>query len=473
MKKNQDQAKEKRKSRIKIAMPDAYVIIFVISLIAAVATYIIPSGAYETEQKGDLTTVVAGSYSPTEATPTTLIDFFTAIPQGLTETAEIVFLVLIIGGVISVFDSTGATFSGINALVEKTKGRKYLLIIAVLTIFGMINAVGVSGNAIIAFIPIGIMLARSLKLDAIAGVAMVYLGAYASGTVTPLDPAIMSVAQGAAELPLFSGAGYRFVIFFAMLIATAIYVSLYVRKISKDPSKSLLAGNPFPAEESSKMKIGPFTNKHKVIISVFFVGIGFFLYGVFNLDWSTSELTAIFIMMGIVVAVIQKMSPNEFVAEFMNGVRKLAYGAVIIGVARSIIVILENGQITDTIVHAIVEPMQGLPAILSALAMFVFNLFFNLVISSGSGQAAIVMPLMTPIADMLEFTRQSAVLAFKLGDGITNVITPASGVLMAVLAIGGVSWTKWVRFVFPLVLIWTGIGAVSIVIAVLMDYGPF
>ena len=463
----------KKKNKRKIAMPDAYIIIFVISLIAAIATYIIPSGAYETEEKGDLTTVVPNSYALTDASPTGLMDFFTAIPTGLIETADIVFLVLVIGGIIAIFDSTGATFAGVNALVEKTKGRKYLLIVAVLTIFGLINAVGVSGNAIIAFIPIGIMLARSLNLDAIAGVSMVYLGAYASGTVTPLDPAIMSVAQGAAELPLFSGAGYRFIIFFVMLIVTAIYVCLYARKISNDPSKSLIADNPFPAQAESDMKIGKFTTRHKIIVSVFFVFIGIFLYGVFNFDWSIKELAGIFIMMGIVVAIIERMTPNEFVAEFMVGVRKLAYGAVIIGVARSIIVILEDGQIIDTIVHAVVEPMQGLPAILSAEAMFVFNLFFNLVISSGSGQAAIVMPLMTPIADMLEFTRQSAVLAFKLGDGITNVITPASGVLMAVLAIGGVSWLKWVKFVFPLVLMWTAVGAVSVALAVIMNYGPF
>lgn len=465
--------KNKNNKKRKLAMPDAYVIILGITLLAAISTYIIPSGSYQTEKSGDITTVVPNSYAATDSSPTSLMDFFTSIPTGLIETADIVFLVLIIGGIISIFDATGATFSGINALVEKTKGRKYLLIISVLTIFGVINAVGVSGNAIIAFIPIGIMLARSLKLDAITGVAMVYLGAYASGTVTPLDPAIMSVAQGAAELPLFSGAWYRFIIFFAMLIVTAVYVCLYVKKISRDPSKSLIKDDPFPSQEKNDLEIGPFTKRHKLIVSVFFVFIGIFLYGVFQFGWSINELAGIFIMMGITVAIIERMSPNRFVVEFMKGARKLAYGAIIIGMARSIIVILEDGHVIDTIVHSVVEPMQGLPAMLSVEAMFVFNLFFNLIISSGSGQAAIVMPLMTPIADMLGFTRQTAVLAFKLGDGITNVITPASGVLMAVLAVGGVSWLKWVKFVFPLVLLWIAVGAIFLGIAVLMDYGPF
>lgn len=468
-----DEKKGKNNKKKKWAMPDAYVIIFIISLLAAVSTYIIPAGSYDRTENGDMTTVVPDSYTSMESSPANIMDFFTAIPNGLIDTASIVFLVLVIGGTIAIFDSTGATYSGINALVEKTKGRKYLLIIAVLTVFGLINAVGVSGNAIIAFIPIGIMLARSLNLDAIVGISIVYLGAYSSGTVTPLDPAIMSVAQGAAELPLFSGAGYRFVIFFVMLIATIIYVCWYVKKISNDPLKSYISDNPFPSEMDDNIVIDKFTTKHKWIISVFFIFISIFLFGVFRYDWSTNELAALFIMMGIVVALIERISPNQFIAEFMKGVQKLAYGALIIGMARAIIVILENGNVIDTIVHAIVEPMQGLTPILSAQAMFIFNWFFNIIISSGSGQASIVMPLMTPIADMLGFTRQSAVLAFKLGDGITNVITPASGVLMAVLAIGGVSWLKWVKFVFPLVIIWTAIGSISLALAVMFNYGPF
>lgn len=468
-----DEKKGKNNKKKKWEMPDAYVIIFIISLLAAVSTYIIPAGSYDRTENGDMTTVVPDSYTSMESSPANIMDFFTAIPNGLIDTASIVFLVLVIGGTIAIFDSTGATYSGINALVEKTKGRKYLLIIAVLTVFGLINAVGVSGNAIIAFIPIGIMLARSLNLDAIVGISIVYLGAYSSGTVTPLDPAIMSVAQGAAELPLFSGAGYRFVIFFVMLIATIIYVCWYVKKISNDPLKSYISDNPFPSEMDDNIVIDKFTTKHKWIISVFFIFISIFLFGVFRYDWSTNELAALFIMMGIVVALIERISPNQFIAEFMKGVQKLAYGALIIGMARAIIVILENGNVIDTIVHAIVEPMQGLTPILSAQAMFIFNWFFNIIISSGSGQASIVMPLMTPIADMLGFTRQSAVLAFKLGDGITNVITPASGVLMAVLAIGGVSWLKWVKFVFPLVIIWTVIGSISLALAVMFNYGPF
>ena len=464
---------EKGLKKKKFNFPDAYVIIFAISFIAAIATYIIPAGNYETEEIDGLTTVVPDSYSTVASTPTTLMDFFTAIPNGLIETADIVFLVLVIGGVIAVFDATGATFSGINALVDKTKNKKYLLIISILTLFGIIHQVGVAGNTVIAFIPIGIMLARALKLDAIAGIAMIYLGNYAGGAVGTLDPAIMGVAQKVAGLPLFSGAWYRFIIFLALLIVTVIYVSLYIRKISRDPSKSIISDNPFPAEVETGADSGSFTARHKIIVSVFFVFIGIFLFGVFKFDWGINELAGIFLMMGIVVALIQQMSPNIFVAEFMKGVKKLAYGALIIGIARSIIVILENGNILDTIVHGVIAPLQSMSGMAGAQAMFVFNLLFNLIISSGSGQAAIVMPLMTPMSDILDITRQTTVLAFKLGDGITNIITPASGVLMAVLAVGGVPWSKWIRFVYPLVLLWTAVGAIFLAIAVWMDYGPF
>src|SRR5699024_2014522 len=211
-------------------------------------------------------------------------------------------LVLVIGGVIAVFDATGATFSGINALVEKTKNKKYILIISVLTVFGLLHQVGVAGNTVIAFIPIGIMLARALKLDAIAGIAIVYLGNYAGGATGTLDPMIMGVAQKIAELPLFSGAWFRFIIFIALLFVTIIYVCLYVRKISRDPSRSIIKDDPFPSQVEHNEEISAFTTKHKIIASVFLVFIGIFLFGVFKYDWSTVELAGIFMMMAITVA---------------------------------------------------------------------------------------------------------------------------------------------------------------------------
>ncbi|ELH8582614.1 TPA: YfcC family protein, partial [Staphylococcus pseudintermedius] len=193
--------------------PDAIIIIFTMSVLAALLTYILPSGEYKRKSVGKIKEIIPDSFHVTPKHPTGIMDFFTAIPQGLVESADIIFLVLIIGGAVAIIDSTGATYSGIQTLVEKTKGNQYLLIITITLLFGVMHQLGVSGNTVIAFIPIGIMLAKTLKLDAIVGVAIVYLGNFAGGAVGTFDPAIMGVAQRIAGVPLFSGAWYRIIIF--------------------------------------------------------------------------------------------------------------------------------------------------------------------------------------------------------------------------------------------------------------------
>ncbi|MFD1065608.1 YfcC family protein [Oceanobacillus locisalsi] len=459
------------------AVPDAFIIIFGISVLAAIATYIIPAGMYEREEVGDITQAVPGSFRFVDSSPASLMDLFLAIQQGMIESGNIIFLIFMIGGTVAILESTGAIDAGINTLIRKTRGNKTLLIAVVSAIFGIICTVGVASNAVIAFIPIGIGLARAMKLDAIAGVAIVYLGYYVGNTAGVLEPTILGIAQTIAELPLFSGLLLRLAVFIALLAVTIIYVCRYVNKISRDPSQSLMADNPFmdnpSAEVNGEHSNDTFTKKHIVIILIFFSFIGIFLYGALNLGWSIDELSAIFIMMGVTVAIVDKITPNEFMRRFMNGARSITYGALVVGIARAVIVVMEDGRILDTIVHGALIPLESLPVILGAQALYLFNLLFNLLVTSGSGQASIVMPLMVPLVDMLDITRQTGVLALKLGDGITNIITPTSGVLMAVLAIGKVSWTKWVRFVFPLVLWWTAVGAVFMGIAVMINYGPF
>lgn len=460
------------------AIPDAFIIIFGIAVLAAIATYIIPAGVYEREEVDGITRAVPNSFSFVESSPTSLMDLFLAIQKGMVESGSIIFLIFMIGGTVAVLESTGAINAGINTLIRKTKGNKIMLIAAVSIIFGVICTVGVASNAVIAFIPIGIGLARAMKLDAIAGVAIVYLGYYAGNTAGVLEPTILGIAQNIAELPLFSGLFLRLAVFISLLAVTIVYVGKYANKISNDPSRSLMGDTPFldnprNTDKNEENINDSFTKKHIVAILIFFIFIGIFLYGALSLGWSINELSAIFIMMGIAVAIANRMTPNEFIRRFMEGARGITYGALVVGIARAVIVVMEDGQILDTLVHGALVPLEYLPAILGAQALYVFNLIFNLLVTSGSGQASIVMPLMVPLVDMLDISRQTGVLALKLGDGITNIITPTSGVLMAVLAIGKVSWTKWVRFVYPLVLMWSLVGAVFIGIAVLINYGPF
>ncbi|MBY7144202.1 YfcC family protein [Virgibacillus sp. NKC19-3] len=463
------------KKKFRFTMPDAYVIIFSILLIAAIATLILPSGEYSRETVDGVTRVVPDSYQTTESEPLGFMDIPLSIQNGMVETAELIFLVLIIGGAFAVIESTGTINALIKSSIAKTKNKEYLLIAVVCIVFSVFGALGILTNAQIAFIPIGIILARSLGLDAIIGVALIKLGADAGHSVASLDPISTGLAQNIAELPLFSGVTLRLVLTLFILAATILYICYYTKKVKDNPEKSYMGKERFPTYDSSvsENEEVQFTGTHKLVLTLLALCMGFYIFGVFNYDWTTSHMAAIFIVVAIGTAVIARLTPNKLVKVFTKGTQQLAYGALIIGLARSIIILLENQQVLDTIVHGLSAAISPLSSYTGAIAMFVMNALFNLFVSSGSAQAAIVMPLMTPLADIMEIPRQVAVLAYKLGDGFTNVITPASGTLMACLAVAGVSWIKWIKFILPLVAIWTVLAIIFLSIAVVINWGPF
>ncbi|VDG97097.1 Putative p-aminobenzoyl-glutamate transporter [Lysinibacillus sphaericus] len=465
---------EKEKRKRKIGIPDAYVILFLILALMAVLTYIIPAGEFQREEVDGVTVVVPGGYEQVASTPASLIDVFLAIQEGMISSAPLIFLVLIIGGSFAVIESTGAIDAMILKTIEKTKNKELVLISIVMVLFSIFGTLGIIVNAVIAFIPIGIILARSMKLDAVVGVSIIYLGAYAGFNTAFLDPLTTGTAQQIAQLPLFSGIGYRIIIYIVILLTTILYVSWYVKKIKKDPSKSVLGSTPFPKiEERDELnKEVEITGTHKLVLIWLVLGIATYVFGVFKFEWSLNEMAAIFLIIAVGTAFIAKLTPNRLVLEFFEGAKGLVYGAMIIGMARSIVVVLEKGNILDTIVNGMAYVMTPFTSVSGAVVMFIANELFNILVSSGSGQAVIVMPIMTPLADLMEIPRQVAVQAYKMGDGFTNVITPTSGILMANLAIAGISWTKWVRFVFPLLLIWTVLGIIFLIIGVLINWGP-
>lgn len=470
--------KQKRNWLRNLAMPDAFIIIFSIVVLAAIVTYILPAGSYERQEVDGVTRVIPDSYSVVESNPANLMDLFRSIQLGMLESANIIFLIFIIGGIVHLIESTGAINSGINTLINKTKGRYMILIASVSGIFGILASVGIAANAVIAFIPIGIALARSLKLDAIVGVATVYLGYYSGMIAGIFDPTILGLAQTIAELPLFSGMPLRIVIFIALITITITYINYYAKKVKNNPDKSIMGNRPFGNLEDEEVDMDEikntvFTGRQKLILFTFILFIGFFIYGAFNMDWGINELVGIFLMMGVVVAIIAKISPNQFISTFIEGAKSITYGALVVGLARAVVVILEDGQILDTIVNAALMPLESTSTFVGAQLLFVFNLLFNLLVTSGTGQAAIVMPVMVPIVDLLGITRQTGALILMLGDGFTNIITPTSGVLMAVLAVGRVEWIKWVRFAFPLLVMWIVVGVIAVGYATLTGYGPF
>ncbi|HZH58962.1 MAG TPA: YfcC family protein [Metabacillus sp.] len=466
-----------QKPKKKLAMPDVFIILFSFLILAFILSYIVPSGTYERVDMDGKTVVDPESFQYIDKEPMSIMDLFTSIVQGLIDSSNMVFLILFVGGALAIIDSSGALKAGISSLIRLTKGNYILLIVSFSSIFAVLSTFGVGANIVIAFVPIGILIARSLKLDPVVGVSVVFLGSYAGWAGGVFDPIVTVFAQTIAELPIFSGMLFRIVIFFLFVLVTILYVCLYARKIKRNPAKSLMGAKFLSQMEGYDDKEDltklPFTTKQKIVIMLFLAFLGIYLYGAFTLNWSLNELSAIFIMMSIAVAIVLKISPNQYVAEFMKGVKQIVYGALVVGVARSVIIILENGQIIDTIVNSTTSTLESFPPYVSLQLLYFFNLLFNTIITSGTGQAAIVMPIMVPIIDMLDFTRQVGFLTFKLGDAITNIITPLSGTLMACLAIAKVSYGKWLKFVTPLVIIWTIMGAILLFIAAAIQYGPF
>jgi len=463
------------KKKKKLELPDAYVILFGILLLAAIVTYLIPAGSFERETTEDGTSVVIpGSYEQNEQQPASVIDIFRSIQEGLVGGASLIFLVLIIGGTFAVIESTGAIDTVIMKTINKTRNKEWLLIILVATLFSIFGGMGIIVNAVIAFIPIGILLARAMNMDAIVGVSIIYLGAYSGFAIGFLDPLTTGFAQQIAELPLFSGLTYRLIIYVTILISSITYIVWYGNRVKKDPQKSILKENRFPKydEKSVDNVSSELTTTHKLVLTLLAIGIGVYVYGVFQLGWSINEMAGVFIAIAMGTAIIAKIGANRMVAEFMNGCKGVVYGALIIGMARSIVVILENGMVLDTIVQGMSSAMQSFSSVGGAIALFIGNGLFNLIVSSGSGQAAVVMPIMTPLADIMEIPRQVAVQAYSMGDGFTNMLTPLSGVLMANLAIAGIPWAKWIKFAIPLAIIWYIIGMIYLTIAVLINWGP-
>jgi uncharacterized ion transporter superfamily protein YfcC len=276
-------------------------------------------------------------------------------------------------------------------------------------------------------------------------------------------------------LPLFSGIILRIVIWVCTIVLITAYIFRYANKVKADMKNSYV----YDLEMEEKDKAIDLSNvrnlatKDILVLLIFGIGMGILIFGVFKYGWYITEIAAIFFGMGIVAGLVGGLKPDDIAKSFIDGARAIVTGALVVGLARGLLVIMEGSMIIDTVVHALASLISQLPKTISAIGMLLVQSFINFFIPSGSGQAATTMPIMSPLADVIGLTRQTAVLAYQYGDGISNSIIPTSGVLMANLSIARIKYEDWFKFVAPLMLIWTGMAAVFMVVAVLIDYGPF
>ncbi|MBM7601263.1 putative ion transporter superfamily protein YfcC [Virgibacillus halotolerans] len=456
----------KAKSEHKFKVPHVYVIIFCLIILAAIATYLVPAGEYERVTENGVTVVVNDTYSQVASSPVGFFGIFKSVHEGMSEAAGIIFFIFIVGGAFGIFRATGTVDGAIHTLSKKLGGKEILLIPGLMIFFALGGAIFGLAEETIPYIMIVTPLALMLGYDRMVGVGIVLGGAAAGFTAAFMNPFTIGVAQGIAEIPIYSGLVTRIVFWVIFLSVSIVYVMLYARKVKKDPTKSVLYGE----EPNDELTINP-ENQHPLTIRQGFILATLFLtviglaIGVIKFDWYITEISGMFLLMGIVMGIIGKMHVNDMAEAFIEGCKVLVMGALVVGFAYAILIVLENGNIMDTILYGLANLVSGLPSGLTAIGMYLAQCLLNFIVPSGSGQAALTMPIMTPLADLVGVNRQTAVLAFQFGDGISNILTPTSGYFMAGLAVAGVAWTKWVRFIWPLILIQYALGAIFVTVA--------
>lgn len=461
--------------KLSFKVPHTYILISLLIILAAIGTYTIPAGELtrHKDEKTGKTLVVPNTFHKVDAHHVNLFDTVMALPKGLNEASDIVFFVLLVGGVFQIITSTGTINRGISHAVVKLKGKENLLVPCVMLVLATGGATFGMAEESLIFIPLAVALAKGVGFDAIVGLSMIYLGAYVGYTAGPLNPFNTGIAQGIAELPLFSGIGFRCATMALFYILVLCWIMRYAIKIRKDPTKSFMYGVKADDIEINFNDGATLSGRDKLTLLVIVFGFCFLAYGVIKKGYYLQEIITIFLFMGIISGLIGKLSFEQIADNFVEGVKSMAFTAICIGLARAIVVVLTEGNIMDSVIFGLSKAVGWLPASMGAVGMLAVQTVLNFIFASGSGQAATTMPIMAPLGDTLGITRQVSVLAFQFGDGITNAISPIQPVLMAAIGLAGIPYTKWVKYVWPLMLMWTLLAAAILIYATLTHLGPF
>ncbi len=458
-------------------LPDIYVILFVFIALAAISTHFLPASQYNRVQlENGRTAIDAESFRYVEADPVGIVEFMTAIPRGLADASVVVFFTFIIGGMFMVIRRTGLIEVAVEKLTRRFAERSVLVVPVLMTTFAVIATLIGTQELSLVYVPVILPLMIALGFDSIVAVGVALCATTAGFTAGVLNPINTGLAQTIAGVPLWSGIWLRVLLFICLLVAGAAYVMRYASRVRADGAASLLADDP---EEEEKRRDylggtgGPAKSFSSRQIAAGFTALAFFavmVWGVLAQGWFMTEMSGLFILMGITVGLVAGLTTQQICNGFNAGFREVLVGAMIVGIARAVAVMFEDAQVLDTLTHGLGELVGGFPQSVAAVGMFLSQMGFNFVIPSGSGQALVTMPVMAPLSDIVGVTRQTAILAYQMGDGFSNILFPTSGYFMATLALAGVSWSKWVRFFLPLFAIWAVIGVAFMIFAQVIQW---
>ncbi len=437
-------------------IPNVFVIVFTLIILAALATWLLPAGRYQRAEKRVGETVrsvlVDGSYERVEGAPQTL-EVFTAPVRGFLKLAEIIAFILLVGGAFAMINDTGAITAGIHRLVRLLRGRELLVIPIVMVLFSFFGAAFGMCEEAMPFVLVFVPLSLALGYDSIVGVCLSFVAAGVGFAGAFINPFTLQIAQGLAGVEVLSGMGYRILVWCVVTAAAIAWVMVYARRIKRDPTASPMYELDRERRErwqAERAEEQPFTWRHGAGLSILAGGIALMIVGVIAWAWYITEIAGLFLAMGLLAGIFGGLNPNALAASFVGGCRDMVSAALVVGFAGGIIVILEDGGVMDTILFHMATVLRGLPALVGAYLQYALQMLFNFFIPSGSTKAALTMPVMAPLADLSGITRQTVVLIYQLGDGFTNLIIPTSGVTVGTLAMAGIPFEKWFRWHLPM-----------------------
>lgn len=465
----------------RLRFPTAFTILFGLIVLVAALTWIIPAGQYERVQNPalDREVPVAGTYAPTEANPQGVFDVIMAPIRGLYNPAtseanaiDVALFVLVIGGFIGVVASTGAINAGIGSAMTALKGREKWMIPVLMGLFAFGGTTYGMAEETLAFYVLLIPVMIAARYDAVTAVAIILLGAGVGVLGSTVNAFATVIASDAAGVPFTQGIVLRFVILGLSWLACVIYVMRYAERVRLDPTQSLVYDR--KAENEAHFLAGQqdgtiaFTGLHKIVLVVFALTFVVMIWGVLRGGWWMGEMTGLFLASAILVGLIGWQGEEKFVDAFLNGARDLLGVALIIGLARGIVVIMEAGRISDTILHWAEVSVAGLSEVAFVNVIYWIEVGLSFFVPSSSGLAVLSMPILAPVADFAGVGRELVVTAYQSANGIVNLVNPTFAVVMGALAIGRVPYERWLRFMWPLLVILTVIIMASLSVAVVV-----
>ena len=449
-------------------IPHTFTIVFALIVFAAVLTWFIPAGEFLRENVDGREVVVNGSFHYVDRAPQTW-QIFSALFNGFVDKADIIIFILMVGGAFWILNNSHAIDVGVKSFLRRIRrlsrfkliqklGVENIIITLVLIMFSLFGAIFGMSEETIAFVVVFIPLAIQMGYDSIVGVCMCYVAAHVGFAGAMLNPFTIGIAQGIADLPLFSGLEYRVFCWVVLTVVGIAFVLWYAHRVKVKPERSPVHKlDDYWRQRVESTQQSSLTIRQGIILVILLLTIVALVVGVLEFGWYIAEISALFLAMGIFSGIVDKQGADDIAKLFLAGCKDILSAALVVGLASGIIFILKDGHIIDTILYGLTRSLSQLGEVASLGVMYVFQTLLNIVMPSGSAKAALTMPIMAQFADLMDISRQTTVLAFQFGDGFTNMLTPTSGVLIGVLGIARIpygTWLKWVwKFILALILL--------------------